>query len=247
MKSIVLTLAFVSIAALTTNCGKKKASTTTDGASQVPTSGTGSNGTFTSSDLSGGSSKQWISNCISSTDSTLGTVYYKQYLTLTSSNTFSFQQYMYTTPSGSLSPCANPDYDTVFSLAGAYSVGSSLSSGVQLITFVTTSSYLTATSAQSQTYTAVQNIFNNDCGGTSPYCTLSGGSCTNNGKANGAGQDSSHMNCQHYTFSNPAGSSKTLYNSGSYANSTLTLGVSTTGLPGILSTSVDATPSIAFH
>ena len=206
-----------------------------------------SGSTFTASDISGGSSKTWTSACTAYNDPVLGTAYYKQILTLQSDGVFSLQHYAYTTPgTNNLSPCANPDYNTIFFVAGAYSVGSAVANGIQAIAFVVATSSLMVTDSLTTNHTNTQNIFNTDCGGTSPYCTLNNGTCSNNGINPGAGQNSANMLCQNFTFAN---ANTTLYNIGSYSNGVLTLGAGLTGLPGVTNANSlsNATPAITFQ
>ena len=172
--------------------------------------------------------KNWSSSCISKTDAVLGTTQTKIGLNLNANGTFSFDQYTYAAPSGGTS-CAGADYKTYMSLSGTYTVGATITGG-QALNFVTTSN--SSLMVLGTAFTATQNIFNTDCGGTSPYCTLGGGVCTNNGTGSGVAKNSSSMLCQNYTF--PANGT-TLYNVGSWSGSVLSIGANTTGIPGVFS------------
>ncbi|AZZ36084.1 hypothetical protein CIK05_04515 [Bdellovibrio sp. qaytius] len=238
LKTALLVLSVLSVSA----CLEKK-----EDAIAAITSGSTAATLFTASDISGGSSKQWISACTAYTDPILGTAYYKQYLTLQSNGAYSLQHYAYTAPSGqSQATCANYDYKTVFMATGAYSVGSALTTGVQALAFAVSTSTLMVTDSNTTSHTATQNIFNSDCGGTSPYCTLSGQSCVNNGINAGVGQNSANMSCSNYTF---VSNGTTVYNIGSYSNGVLTLGAGAIGLPGVTNSSSlsGSTPAITFQ
>lgn len=223
-------LVYVPLVCLLLSCGTQ--STDTDSSS-----GGGGSSTFTSSDIV----KAWTSNCMASTDVRLGTSYYRNYLTLYSNGSFMFKQYLHTGTGGS--NCNNANYVAVFTLYGAYSVGSVVSGSMQAIAFavnVTQGSgsepdlMIVDSWDHTPSVTQVEDAFNTDCGGTSPYCTLSGGSCTNNGTyTSGQHADSQHMTCQHYTFPNTG--SDTLYNVATYSNGVLTLGAGVTGVPGVFS------------
>ncbi|HWU43367.1 MAG TPA: hypothetical protein VN132_08015 [Bdellovibrio sp.] len=198
-----------------------------------------SDGTFTASDIV----KSWTSTCTASTDSVLGTSYFQNKLNLYSDGTFSFTEYMYVSPNpATLAPCSSLNFIVIMSVGGVYSVGSLVSGSTTLqdLTFtVTVNSSSPDLMIIGGTYTpsvtTTQNIFNNDCGGTSPYCTLAG-TCTNNGSyASGAHASSKNMTCQNYTFPNVG--TNVIYNIGSYdsTNKVLTLGANTTGVPGVFS------------
>lgn len=229
MKKISTSILILSVVAIT-GCLEKAAEELPSEISGGGGSGGGSS-LFTASDISNGSSKSWVSDCVAYHDATLGTEYYQQHLTLQSNGAFSLQHYAYTAPgTNQLSPCANPDYKTIFITYGAYSVGSELTTGVQAIAFAVASSDLMVTDALTVNHSVTQDIFNSDCGGTSPFCSLVNQSCVNNGKASGTHNDSQSMQCQHFTF---VTNNTTVYNIGSYSNGVLTLGAGPVGLPGI--------------
>jgi hypothetical protein len=217
--SLGITLAGLSIALM--GCDKKKLEE--ELSAGIP---------FTSADIA----KAWASNCTAKVDSTMGTQYYKVNLTLYSNGSFGYVEYAYTAPSGG-TLCSNVDYINVYSVSGTWTLGGAVTGGQSLNFTTTTNSNLTVTGTG---YTATQNKWNTDCGGTSPYCTLGGGTCTNNGKASGVGQNSSTMTCQNHTFPIIG---TTLYNIASWDGSNFYIGAPTTGVPGVFNTG--STPSSA--
>lgn|GEM_PF-4488031 len=239
-------LLLIPVVLLMTSC---LSSGSSDDSSTTPAGGgTGGSTTFTSADIA----KAWVSDCIASTDSVIGTSYYKNYLTLYANGTFEFQQYLHTGAGGS--NCNNANYVTVFTIYGAYSVGSVVSGSAQALAFSVVVSGGTAPDLMivddynhTPSVTTIENAFNTDCGGTSPYCTIVSGTCTNNGTY-GSGQHaaSQHMSCMHYTFPNTGNS--TLYNVATYDGTTLTMGAGLTGVPGVFnSNSIPTSVTVAYH
>lgn len=188
--------------------------------------------------------KAWTSNCVAKTDATLGTAYSKYELTLNSNGTYTSSEYVYTTPSGG-STCSPADYIAILSTGGTFSVGGTVTGGQQINFVSNASPTLMVRGTSSAPYTTTQNKFNTDCGGTSPYCTLSGGTCTNNGTADGAGQNSSSMLCQHYTFPH---NGTTMTNVVSYDGINFYMGAPTTGVPGVFNaSSLPSSATIFLH
>lgn len=239
----VITLALLPLFALTLACGKKATTAAT-------TSGSSGGGStpFTAAQIA----QAWVSDCTASTDPILGSSYYKNYLTLNSDGTFMFQTYLHNGGGGS--NCNNANYIAVTTIYGAYSVGSVISGSTQVISFAVVVSGGTAPDMMiidsfnhTPTVTQIENAFNGDCGGTSPYCTLSMGSCTNNGTySSGQHAATKNMSCMHYTFPNTGNS--TIYNVATYSGGVLTLGSGVFGVPGVFSVgSLPTTADVAYH
>jgi hypothetical protein len=238
MKSFYSLVAFALIGLGSTGCKATGSSSGSDASS-----GGSSSSMFTAAQIQ----KTWNSTCVAQVDARLGTTYYKSTLTLNSNLTFSYTVYLYTNPTGSEGLCSNADYTTIFFSYGSYAVGNyaSGSTSLQQLNFNSNSAQVMISASGAQ-LTNTQNAFNNDCGGTSPYCTLSGGTCTNNGVVSGHGETSTSMLCMNYKF--PSSTGTVVSNVARYSGGTLTLGAMSTGVPGVFpGQTVPTTATIVFN
>lgn len=168
----------------------------------------------------------WTSACTANSDPMSGADHYSISLTLSGSS-FNWTQYWYT------GNCVGANYTIIYFVDGTFAVGGASGAG-QSLTFTAASSSIMAMTISSQT------AVNLDCGGSSPY--NSGVSSASNGiHKNSYGA----LNCNHSNFANSG--STTISNIATYASSTLTIGATPTGLPGVLSGSALTTVSIPLN